>query len=160
MAWLDFALPCLYSFLACVGFCIVYDLRGKVLVLAPLGGSIGWLVYLCTAFTGNDIAQYFLATVAVAVYAEIMARLDKAPVTGYLIVALIPMVPGGGIYYTMEQCILGNMEEFARMGAHTFGIAGALALGILLVSAFTKLLHSFRLRLRREEERRPKEGAK
>ena len=59
MAWLDFALPCLYSFLACVGFCIVYDLRGKVLVLAPLGGSIGWLVYLCTAFTGNDIAQYF-----------------------------------------------------------------------------------------------------
>ena len=64
---------------------------------------------------------------------------DAAGVTGYLLVALFPLVPGGGIYYTMEYCIAGNTQMFLETGLHTLGIAGALALGILLVSSLNRL---------------------
>lgn len=116
-------------------------MRGKILLLASLGGALGWLVYLLCNPLQNDIIQFFFATVAISIYSEIMARLYKAPVTGYLLVSLLPLVPGGGIYYTMEYCIIGNTEMFLETGIHTLGIAGALALGILLVSSFVRLWH-------------------
>ena len=97
------------------------------------------LVYLLCAPAQNDLLQYFVGTIALAVYAEIMARVRRAPATGYLHVALLPMVPGGGIYYTMEYGIAGNTERFLETGMHTLGIAGSLALGILVVSSVARI---------------------
>ena len=104
-----------------------------------LGGAIGWFVYLLCRPLQNDIVQFFIATVVITIYSEVMARIHKVPVTGYLLIALLPMVPGGGIYYTMEYCIAGNTQMFLETGLHTLGIAGALALGILLVSSLNRL---------------------
>ena len=61
------------------------------------------------------------------------------PATGYLLVALFPLVPGGGIYYTMEYCIAGNTDLFLETGLHTLGVAGVLALGVLLVSSVVRM---------------------
>jgi uncharacterized membrane protein YjjB (DUF3815 family) len=138
---LNYVLPCFYAFAACLAFSIVFNMRGKILLFASFGGAVGWLVYLLFGFLQNDIFQFFLATVAISVYSEIMARIHKVPVTGYLLVALLPLVPGGGIYYTMEYCIIGNTELFLETGLHTLGIAGALAMGILLISSFVRLWH-------------------
>ncbi len=132
-------MPCVWAFFACAGFCIVYNIRGRMLVVSSLGGSAGWLVYLLLAPLGDDVVQFFLATVATAVNSEILARVFKKPATEFQIVALLPMVPGGGIFYTMEYCVLGNNEMFIRTGLHTLGIAGALAMGILLVSSLFRL---------------------
>lgn len=138
---MNYFLPCLYAFAACFGFSVVFNMRGKILLFASLGGALGWLVYLLCGPVQNDIIQFFFATIAISVYSEIMARVHKVPVTGYLLVSLLPLVPGGGIYYTMEYCIIGNTEMFLETGLHTLGIAGALALGILLVSSFVRLWH-------------------
>lgn len=138
---MDYMMPCIYAFAACAAFSIAFNMRGKTLIFASLGGALGWFVYLLFNPLQNDILQFFLATVAISIYSEIMARVHKAPVTGYLLVALLPMVPGGGIYYTMEYCIIGNTDLFLETGLHTLGIAGALALGILLVSSFVRLWH-------------------
>lgn len=138
---MSYFLPCLYAFAACAAFSIAFNMRGKMLVFASLGGAIGWFVYLLWNPLQNDILQFFLGTVALSVYAEIMARVHKTPVTGYLLVALLPMVPGGGIYYTMEYCIIGNTDMFLETGLHTLGIAGSLAMGVLLVSSLVRLWH-------------------
>lgn len=132
-------LTCLWSFLACVGFCFVFHIRGRTILFAAFGGALGWFVYLLLNFLADDIPQYFLATIATAVYSEIMARVFKKPATEYQIVALLPMVPGGGIFYTMEYCVIGNSAMFSQTGLHTLGIAGALAMGILLVSTLFRL---------------------
>lgn len=132
-------LPCLWAFFACAGFCLVFNMHGRILVLSSLGGAVGWFVYLLCNPMQNDIIQFFFATVATAVYSEIMARLTKRPATEFQIVALLPMVPGGGIFYTMEYCVVGNTEMFIKTGLHTLGIAGALAMGILLISSFVRL---------------------
>ena len=44
----EYALPLLYSFGACAGFCILFNLRGKKVFFAALGGAVSWLVYLLT----------------------------------------------------------------------------------------------------------------
>ena len=149
---MELLLPCLYSFMGCVGYCLVFNIRmrKRMLLLASLGGAVGWCVYLLCGWLQNDITQSFAAILAVAAYSEILARLQKSPATVYLIVGLIPLVPGGGIYYTMEYCINGDMMNFMNTGIHTLGIAGALAIGILLVSACVRILNNIQRRKRRE----------
>ena len=110
---------CLYAFIGCVGFCVIFNIRGLDMLFAPHGGALGWFVYLLLKDYGGDIFIFFLATVAITIYAEAMARARKTPVTGYLLVALLPLVPGGGIYYTMEYCINGDTANFVQTGLHT-----------------------------------------
>ena len=133
-------LQCVYAFLAGIPFCVFFHVRGSSIFWMSLGGAIGWFFYLFSAPVGNDILQFFIGTLALALYAEIMARVRRAPATGYLHVALFPLVPGGGIYYTMEYGIAGNTEMFLETGMYTLGIAGALALGILVVSTLARIV--------------------
>lgn len=143
---MELFLPCVYSFIACIGYCFVANvrLRKKMLFFASLGGAIGWGVFLSFGFMENDIVQSFLAIMIVTIYSEILSRMFKAPATVYLVVGLIPLVPGGGIYYTMEQAIKGNTIEFINRGLHTFGVAGAIALGILFASSGVRMIVSIR----------------
>ncbi len=129
------------SFCACLSFGVIFRLRGEKLVFAALGAALGWLVFrLANRLPGSNIPDYFLATIVISAYSEMMARFFRAPVSIFLAVALIPLVPGGGVYDTMEQCLLGNAAEAARLGLHTVGIAGALAIGIVMVSSTVRLL--------------------
>ena len=132
-------MQCFLSFLGCLGFCIVVNIRGKLLFLAPLCGALAWFSYSALGFLKNDIFQYFLATIIISIYSEIMARINKNPATGYLMVGLLPLVPGGGLYYTMRYGIEGDMSNFLNKGLNTLGIAGSLAVGILLVLSAVRL---------------------
>ena len=76
-----------------------------------------------------------------------MSRVRKCPVTGYLLVAFFPLVPGGGIYYTMEHAISGETQQFIETGLHTLGVAGSLAVGVLLVSSAVRMWSTYRRRL-------------
>jgi uncharacterized membrane protein YjjB (DUF3815 family) len=133
---------CLYAFLGCLGFCIIANIRGKLLFYAPINGSLGFMTYVLFSPLHNDIFQNFIATIIIALYSEVMARVNKNPVTGYLIVGLLPLVPGGGLYYTMKYVIDGNTDMFVVTGLNTLGIAGALAVGILLVSSAVRLFYT------------------
>lgn len=144
---MNLLLPCLYSFLATIGFCIIFNIRGKMIFFAALGGAIGWLFFELSAGFKSDLIQYFIATVVISFYSEIMARVHKVPVTVYLVAALIPLVPGSGIYYTMEHFIAGDMNSFLSTFAHTLAIAGCLALGILLVSSVFRLTAQMKQKL-------------
>lgn len=138
----NFLLPCFFAFMACLASCVILGRTGPLMLVSSLGGGVGWAVCLLCASTGSDILQYFFGAVAVALYAEIMARLCKAPVTGFLVVGILPFVPGGGIYYTMDFCLSGDTQLFLSTGIHTFGIAGAVAVGLLLASSLVRLFLS------------------
>ncbi|WP_071434573.1 threonine/serine exporter family protein [Angelakisella massiliensis] len=146
----NFWLPCFYATLASTGFCIIFNIRRpKRIFFAALGGGLAWAVYLLAAPVGSDLFQYFAATIALSMYAEVMARIFKCPATEFLLVALIPLVPGGGIYHTMEYCIQGDTSAFLETGLHTLGIAASLAVGILLVSSAVRLYQTVKVMKRR-----------
>ena len=149
-----YLLPILFACVASGGFAVIYNIHGPGNLICALGGGLGWLVYLLSAPLGNDIAQTLLAAIAIAAYSEIMARVRRCPVTGYLLVGIFPLVPGGGVYYTMEHAINGENELFLSSFLHTLGVAGALAVGVLLVSSFVRMWHAFRFRRRISHFRR------
>ncbi len=137
----NFFLSCLYSLLGGLGYTLICNLRGRLLILSSIGGTIGLTVFYLFSLSGNDILQSFFATIAISIYSEVMSRICKTPVTIFLIVGVLPLVPGGGLYYTMEYCINGNIPMFIEEGLHTFFIAGAIAVGIILVSSVVRLYY-------------------
>jgi uncharacterized membrane protein YjjB (DUF3815 family) len=141
-------ISCLYAFIACLGFSLVFNLRGWKMLSAATGGALGWFVFMLTAGLPNDLYQFFLASLALSAYSEACARIHKAPVTAFQIIAILPLVPGSGIYHTMEYALNGNTAEFLETGLHTLAIAGSLSIGLLLVSTVVRLSGNVRLRIR------------
>lgn len=134
-------LPCLYAFLACAGFCLIFEVKKpRFVLLCSLNGGISWLVYLLLEDMCSQTARYLAATVVVSVLSELMARVMKAPATIFLIVGIIPLVPGGGLYYTMEALLSGDTALFAQTGLETAACAGAIAVGVSMVSSLARLL--------------------
>ena len=128
-------------FVGCCGFCILFNVHGRGLVLCIIGGAAAWMVYLLCSALGCDVyAANLFAAVFAALYAEIMARVRKCPATPYLVIATIPMLPGAGVYYTMSLGLEGSMMSSVAKGLQTIGIAGSLAVGILLVSTVFRLI--------------------
>ena len=54
-----------------------------------------------------------------------------------------PLVPGAGVYYTVQAFSAGETERFLAVGRETLGIAGGLAIGVLLVSSVVRMLNNF-----------------
>lgn len=154
MGFWEIFLPCFFSFAACLGFCVLFNIRGAGALFCSLGGALAWLVYLLTApLVGhNDLLQYFWAAVFLSAYSEGMARLRKCPATGYQLAAFIPLVPGAGIYNMMESALAGDTQQFLTTGLHTLSIAGALAVGVLVVSSLVRMYRMFQRRRRRGRE--------
>ena len=83
----------------------------------------------------------FFGTLLAASYAEAMARIRKYPAISYLVISIFPLLPGAGIYYTTNYLLQENISKFADKCSETIGIAGALAVGILIVSTTVRLIH-------------------
>ena len=132
----DAIIEVLTAFCGTLAFGFLFNIRGKKLLLAALGGMLSWLLFLLLGlFLAHEAARYLLVSVLISVYSEGMARLLKTPATTFCIVSLIPLIPGGALYYTMTGALSGNSADFVLRATHTLELAAALALGILLVTA-------------------------
>ncbi|KEI13049.1 threonine/serine exporter family protein [Clostridium novyi] len=131
----------LYALLCSLGFGILFSIRGRKLFFASLGGGIGWYFYLlCNKYTHSIVFSLFIATISLSIYSEIVARIFKAPVTTFLVSALLPLVPGAGMYYTMYESIIGNATKSLSLGIETILSAGAIAVATIIVSSITKVI--------------------
>lgn len=133
----NYIIACLCSFWACVGFTFVFNIHGLGKIICGLGGALGWLVYL---LGGKTIPAAFAAAVVIGVFSEVMARVRRCPASGYLLVALLPLVPGGGVYYAMSYCMAGYKDLFLTTLLNTFGMAAALAVGAMMASSLFRTL--------------------
>ncbi len=127
------------SFMASLGFGIIFNIKGKNLIFAALGGGLSWFCYLFfSRFSTSDAVSFFLSSIIFSIYSEICARILKTPVTTIVVCALIPLVPGAGMYYTMYETITGNVSGAIELGLTTLANAGSLALGVIFVSTITR----------------------
>ncbi len=133
----------LFAFFSTLGFGILFNIKGQKLFYAALGGGISWFISLyCQSLGFNVTSSFFISAIIFSIYSEILARILKTPVTTLIICALIPLVPGGGMYYTMYEAVTGNIMKSLETGLTTLANAGSLALGVILVSTLTRLLMS------------------
>ena len=133
-------LNCLYAFLSSLGFGVLFNIRDKNLIIASVGGALGWFTYLLSRkLQPSEIFSLFLAAMVVSIYSEIMARVFKTPVTIFIICGIIPLVPGGGMYFATLEAVKGNLEISMSKGIQTLFNAGAIAIGIVFVSSISTI---------------------
>ena len=119
------------------------------LLLAAGGGALAWAVYLACTCNGLDIfAGLFFATLAAALASELLARAVKAPVIMLLVPMLIPLIPGGDLYYMMSFLVRGQYEAFGQYAQRVLTEAGAIALGIICVASLMNIIAGLRVRAR------------
>lgn len=129
------------ALLATIFIAILFQVRKEHVFLTALGGGLGslineiMLVLGCSAFV-----SVFVASLGIALYSEIMARMRKTTVTTFLISALFPLVPGAGMYYTMLSIVNNELDAALSMGISTLSTAALMALGILFISTLSRQL--------------------
>lgn len=142
-------LPCLYSLIASAAFGVQFNIRPRHIITAAIGGTVTQLIFLAFELSGTgDMLCYFLSAAAVALYCELMARRLHAPVNMYLVVGIIPLVPGGYMYNTMITLVGGDVDAFTHQFAEAVGIAGAVAMGVFVVSALIRTVRIIYFTLR------------
>lgn len=130
-----------WAFLSIVGFSIRSNLRGPKVLFAGLGGGFAWAFYLITLYYSNSLLfSIFISTILVCVYSELIARRFKVPVSVFVICAIIPLVPGSGLYYSMQSYLAGDLGDASVKIVTTLMIAGTIAVGIAVVSSVTNLV--------------------
>ena len=136
----------LFAMVGCIGFAILFNIHGPGGLLCALGGAFSWAVYLIALHFGcSDILAYFFSALFASIYSESMARIRKYPAISYLVVAIFPMIPGAGAYYTMNYAVRGQMEQFAQTGMHTVAIAGILAVAIMLGTTIFRMFYGSKM---------------
>ena len=131
-----------------VGFAILFGILDRKLIGIALGGGAGWAVYLmCTANGHSMFAGLFVASLFVAAFSEILARVLKAPVILLLVPMLIPEIPGGDLYYAMYDLVQRNFADFGNSANKVLVEAGAIALGIILASYIAKFVRNIRIHM-------------
>ena len=132
-------LDALYAAAATLGFGVLFNIRGRSLGLATLGGSAGWLVYLLVfSLTQGPATSIFLAALFIGLYAEITAHIFKKPATLFIVCAIIPLVPGGGMYYSMLYALHGEADRALSTLFQTLTFAGAIAAGVALAASVSR----------------------
>ena len=131
---------CFVSFVACAGFVIVFNVHGYGSILCALGGAIVWGTHCIFLTLGcQPLLSCFIATCVAAAFSEIMARVRKYPAISYLVISVLPLIPGAGVYYAAQQAIIGNMTLSTNYALDTLAVAGVMAAGILVVSTAVRM---------------------
>lgn len=133
-----------------LGFGILFKLRGKNLFFSTLGAFITWGIYVLV-FNNLEIENYnrakFIAAISaslsVAIYAQIMARVNKAPATVFLATSAFPLIPGDNLYYMMYDIVIGDIAGFKNNAIILIITCLAMAFGFTIVEAFNKYIFIF-----------------
>lgn len=121
--------------LGTVGFSVLFRSDKHRIICNAVGGALTCVVYvICCRYFDHLFAQNFFPAVFATAYAEIMARIMQAPATPILACSIIPLVPGGKLYYTTYYFVMSQMDSFDASLSDTLKISAGLAVGIICIS--------------------------
>ena len=142
MTWNE-VIQIIAGFIGTLGFGVMFNIKGIRLWAVSVGGLLSWFLFcVFSKFGISDAINYFMVSFVVSLYAEIMARVLKTPTSAFTVTCLVPLVPGGSLYYTMAYAIGNNTEKFFEKAVYTLQLAAALALGIIIVTTATRIIFS------------------
>ena len=122
-------------------FGILFNIRGLKLIFSAIGGLLSWGLFLIfSMIISSEPINYFMVAATVSLYSEIMARILKTPAAPIVTASLIPLIPGGSLYYTMAYAFESDLDGFLEKAVSTLKLASALALGIIVVTTLSQLL--------------------
>ncbi|MDU6878352.1 MAG: threonine/serine exporter family protein [Clostridium botulinum] len=132
-----------------LGFALFFSVNKKHIAAATFGGLLSWTIYLIIYhITGSIFLGNMIASMVVCLWSELMARKLKAPTNIFMISGIIPLLPGGTLYYTMEAMLQKNKKVFIHKGLETIMITVGIVAGIVAISVifvyFLNLLKKYK----------------
>ncbi len=139
------------AFFGSMGFGILFNARGKKLLMGSIGGLVAWSIFLLLGFfIDSEPIRFCIVAMCVSLYAEILARVFKTPTTTFIIVPLVPLIPGGALYYTMSSAFSGDIDIFFSKASYALSLAFAIAIGVVIAAAGVRLF--FRYKMLRQQK--------
>lgn len=135
----------LFGVVGSLGFALIFGLKRDKMPFIIVGSGLGWIIYLLADhYTQNVFLANMIASIFCTTSAEFLARWRKAPATLFLTIHIIPMVPGGSLFYAMRSFVLNDPAAFRSYAMSTFYTAAGIAVGILTVTSFISIMNSYK----------------
>lgn len=141
---MDYIIHFIYSFFAAFTFTGILQAPRKTLIPNGIIGAIGWVVfrYITLSYSQTVLAALFSGLI-IGGLSGITAIFLKMPALTLYLPSLIPIVPGGGMYYTMYYFILQDMDKASQKGVETLLVAISLATGTFVSTTIVNIVHKF-----------------
>jgi uncharacterized membrane protein YjjB (DUF3815 family) len=131
---LEFLLNFSLSFVATVGFAVIFNAPRRELINCGITGAVGWVIYhYVVKKTGDSTMASLFGSMAASAGSRMLAYSRQAPSTLFLIPGIIPLVPGYFIYNLMLSLTEKDFYKSYVSGVGTLQIAAAIAIGIVVV---------------------------
>ena len=129
-----FWLSVLCSAVATLLYAVLMSVPVHSMPITAVIALVGYAVYLGLWEAAGEQTGLFAASAVICMLSEYSARRFKMVTTLFLCTALMPLVPGLGLFRTMRDLVLGNYGDALIHGANTLFSLGSIALGIALGS--------------------------
>ena len=140
------------TFLSALGFAFFFNVQPRYIIISSIGGLLTWLVYFGMHMVIDDVfIPTLVASSFAAIFAEVLAWILKVPNEGFFIIAVIPLVPGRLLYYTMYCAVQGAWNDCITYGLQMIYFAAGIALGICLVAAALQIRDGFKRQIAKGE---------
>lgn len=131
----------IFCLFATVSYSILMSIPKKAIICASILASIGYIIYEFIFIYGKqELMAYFIATLFIAIIGEGLARKLKMSSIMFIYPAVIPLVPGIGLYRTMLMLVENDFDNFLRVGIQTLFISGAIAAAIAITNLIVRNL--------------------
>ena len=143
MPWEELLRAILGAFFGTVGFAMLVHTPRRAWLASGLIAAFSYLVYwLLTRFGFSDPSSIFLGSLFGSLAGQFCARKMKIIGTVFLMSAIVPVVPGLGLYRMMAFLGQGQIAEGANMGIRAMITIGMIALGLGAGALLDHIFHS------------------
>ena len=126
------------TFVGILGFCSVFSCPYKFIFICCSEAALCWAVYLfCVSLGCSSVWASFYGAAFVDIASQILARKLKAPVIIFLVMGVLPLVPGYGIYKVAYDMFSGG--DVGASLTNALLLAGAVALAVIVMDTVTDL---------------------
>ena len=124
---------------ATAGFAVWFHVRYEHVIYCAIGAWITWTAYLLASrWAGVSFSSAICCSIICGFYAQIIARVLKAPATVFSSISIFPLIPGANLYYMMAAIVMRQREQAFDQGIALFTTCFAIVLGFMVVEVLSR----------------------
>jgi uncharacterized membrane protein YjjB (DUF3815 family) len=147
----DIIIKIIAGTISTLGFAILFRLKPSHWPFAMLDGLFACVCYFAfTELFGGNFLPNLLAAFAASVFADLFARLCKAPSTVFILPGCIALVHGGTLYYAMSNLLSENRDVAVEYFLITLTVGIGIGGGIIAASLLRVTIQAISRKLKRK----------
>lgn len=138
---MNILLNCFYCFMATLFFSYIMVSPKKVIFVTSTVSTIGYFLYeLCITSKHSVFVAFFISIFFIASLGETLSLLLKTPSIVIIFPAIIPFVPGIGLYQTILSFIQKDTNGVVKFGYETIITSIIIAATVAIVTSIFNLI--------------------